>query len=37
VRTKVVLEEVGAGENGVKAQTAQKYSPTWPKAKKIIN
>ncbi len=32
VKAEVVSEEVGAKENGVKVQTAQKYSLTWPKA-----
>jgi hypothetical protein len=28
---KVVLKDMGVGENGAKAQIALKYSPTYPK------
>jgi hypothetical protein len=31
MRTKVVLEDMGVGENGAKVQIALKYSPTYPK------
>jgi hypothetical protein len=31
MRTKVVLEDVGVGENGAKVQIALEYSPTYPK------
>jgi len=33
VKTKVVLEEVGAGENGAKTRVAAKYSLTQLKVK----
>jgi hypothetical protein len=33
IRTKVVLKDVGVGENGAKTWAAQKYSLTWPKVK----
>ncbi len=33
VRVEVVLEDVGAGENGVRAQIVQKYSTTHSRIK----
>jgi hypothetical protein len=37
VRTKVVLEDVGVKNNGVKAQIVQKYSFTCPKAQEFVS
>jgi hypothetical protein len=33
MRAEVVLEDVGAGENGAKVRVAQECSPAWPRAK----
>ncbi len=33
VRAKVVLKDVGGGENGANVQVALKYSPAHPKSK----
>jgi hypothetical protein len=37
VRAKVVLEDVGVGNKGAKAQTVQKYSLTCPKAQEFVS
>jgi hypothetical protein len=33
MKIKVVLKNVGAGENGAKTQASQEYSPTCPRTK----
>jgi hypothetical protein len=36
MKAEVVLEDMGAGENGAKVQVALEYSPTCPKTRLLI-